>query len=208
MRHFSMRDITRQTSAIFLFLIFTSLSSITLGTSLSIRTPKDDSKPIDFEVESLLGIDSLFALEVEFERQDGKYYRNLELFAWQYWKCLQFSGKYIDIQEDELNNISVDARYKNGTHSIGIAQTWDLRPETMLVAGEDIRWNFGIPYLIPIEFRAITNFYTSDFRKFNNETEVMFVGKLSSVLNIYYRYKSRYYDDYNFSMKTGIEVKL
>ena len=185
-----------------------SLNSLTLGTSFSIRTPKNDSKPIDYEFGTNIEIDSLMSLDVEYERQNGKYYRNLELFTWDYWKCLQFSGKYIDIQEDDLKNISVDVRYRYLSHSLGLAQTWDLRPKTMFVAGEDIRWKFGIPFLCPVEFMGITNFYTSNFAKFNNETEIRFTGKLSSILSVYFRNKVRYYDDYNFSMKIGIEIEI
>lgn len=194
---------------IFLFILITfSLSAIEFDLSLALRTPKQDSLSIDYEFSIRGQLDSLVSVEVEFERQGGDDYRNIELFAFQYYKFLQLSGKYINIQEDDLIVCSVDLRYKYRSHSIGIAEVWDLHPTTNLVVGEDINWKFGIPYLCPVEFQSITNFYTNNFIKYQNETEIRFSGALSSIINIYLRYKQRYYDQWNWSFKIGIGIKL
>jgi hypothetical protein len=191
-----------------LILISIGLSAVTFDLSLAMRTPKIDSLAIDYEIGLRCTIDSLLSAEIEIERDTGEYYHNTELFVWQYWKFLQFSGKYIDIQEDDLKVISADIRIKHKTHSLGIAEVWDLHPEINLVVGEDIKWTFGIPYLCPIEFRAVTNFFTNDFKKYNNTTEIQFNGSISSIVSIYFRLKERYYDKFNFSAKIGIGIKL
>ena len=192
---------------IFIFVAF-GLSAVTFDLSLAFRTPKEDSLAVDYELSMRTTLDSLLSAEIDIERQGGEYYRNVEIFGWQYWKFLQLSGKYIDLQEDDLKVCSVDLRVKYKTHSIGIAESWDLHPETMLVIGEDIKWKFGIPYLIPIEFRAISNLYTNNFRDYNNETEIQFSGSVSSIISIYVRYKQRYYDKLNFQFKIGIGIKI
>ena len=196
------------TLLIILLFIPIILSAVTFDLSLSLRTPKEDSLAVDYELSMRTTLDSLLSAEIDIERQSGEYYRNVEIFGWQYWKFLQLSGKYIDLQEDDLMVCSVDLRLKYKTHSIGIAESWDLHPETMLVIGEDIKWKFGIPYLIPIEFRAISNLYTNNFRDYNNETEIQFSGSVSSIISIYVRYKQRYYDKLNFQFKIGIGIKL
>jgi len=184
------------------------LNAVTFDLSLAFRTPKEDSLAVDYELATRCTFDSLFSAEVQIERQNGEYYKNIEVFAWQYYKFLQLSGKYIDLQEDDIKVYSVDLRVKYKTHSAGIAESWDLHPETMIVIGEDIKWKIGIPYLIPIEFRAISNLYTSNFRDYNNETEIQFNGSVSSIVSIYLRYKQRYYDKLNFQFKIGIGIKL
>ena len=198
----------KQIIIILIILVAVGLNAVTFDLSMAMRTPKTDSTTVDYELSGRCSIDSLLSVEIEFERQDGEYYNNYELFAWQYYKFLQFSGKYIDIQEDDIKIISVDMRLKYKTHSIGVAEVWNLHPQINLVFGEDIHWKFGIPYLIPIEFRAVTNFYTNDFINYNNETEIQFNGSVSSIVKIYLRFKERYYDDFNFSIKIGIGITL
>ena len=110
------------------------LFSLLLETSLSIRTPKEDSVLVDYEISFRIIRDSLLSIELERERDSGINYTNIEIFTWQYWKFLQLSGKYIYIQEDDLTVCSVDLRYKYGSHSIGIAEVWDLQQTTNIVA--------------------------------------------------------------------------
>ena len=193
---------------ILILLLSVSLSAMVFDFSLSFRTPKEEVKTIDYEIATRCSFDSLLSVEVEFERDTGKYYRSAEFFVWQYWKFLQLSGKYINIEEENLEVASVDLRLKYKTLSVGVAETWDMHPEIMLVFGKDTRKTFGIPYLIPIEFMMITNFYTNDFSKFNNETELQLSGAVSSIVNIYIRYKQRYYSSFNFSIKIGIGIKI
>ena len=83
-----------------------------------------------------------------------------------------------------------------------------MHPELMLVFGKDTRKTFGIPYLIPIEFMVITNFYTNNFSNFNNETELQLSGAVSSIISIYVRHKERYFDKWNWSTKIGIGIKI
>jgi len=195
--------------ALFIIIIASStLNCLTLGSSLSMRSPKDDSKPLDYEICLNTRMDSLLSLDVEFERQDGKEYRNIELFTWYYWKLLQVSGKYINIEEDELENISVDTRLRWKSYSAGIAEVWDISPKTMLVFGKDIRYNFRFIGIVNTEFRLMTNFYTNNFVIFNNETEALFKTKLLTWVWATMRYKSRYYDSYKFSVKLGIELEI
>ena len=203
---------------LFLFMSY-NLYSMTLGTSILLRSPKNKLKPIDYKMETYTKIDSILSISVEQERQDGDTYKNVELFAWQYWKNFQLSGKYISIEEDSLKNISIDVRYRYKSYSAGIAQTWDLHPIPMLVFGKTIRFstdvNSGLGILDfitnsvqKIELVSITNFYTADFQNFLNETEVTFKLKVGVRIYIVYAYKSRYYDNYIFSTKLGLEFEF
>lgn len=193
---------------IILICIGFNLSGLTIGTDFLIRTPNDDANALDYKIGVMGHIDSLVLLEVEFERIDNIRYNATELFLWQYYKFIQVSGKYINISRYNLHIIGFDIRFKHGTHSIGLSEMWDLHPEMMLVVGEDIKVDGGIPYLIPINFRAISNVYTNDFRKFNSEIEVVFSMSASSVIDIYLRFKQRFYDHWDFSTKIGISIKL
>jgi hypothetical protein len=106
----------------FLF-IFYNLSSIGFGSYISLKSPKDDTKPIDYKIGTYTEIDSILSINVDQERQDGEIYKNTEIFFWQYYRMIQFSGKYISIEEDNLKNISIDLRYRYKSYSAGIAQT-------------------------------------------------------------------------------------
>jgi len=203
---------------LFLFVSY-NLYSMTFGTSILLRSPKDESKPIDYRAETYTKIDSILSISVEQERQDGDTYKNVEIFAWQYWKSFQLSGKYISIEEDSLKNISIDVRYKYKSYSAGIAQTWDLHPIPMLVFGKTIRFstdvnsdsgilNVLLNSVQKVELTSITNFYTADFQNFLNETEIKFKLKVGVRIYIVYTYKSRYYDDYIFSTKLGLEFEF
>ena len=193
---------------IIILLLTTCLSAMTFDLSLSLRSPNDASNDIDYEISARTTIDSLLSLESTVERDNGENYKSLEAFMWRYWKFLQLSGKYINVQEDNLEVASVDLRCRYKTLSLGVANVWDLHPELNIVFGKDTRHKLGIPYLIPIEFRMITNFYTNDFKQFNNETEMQFNGAVSSIVSIYLRYKARYYDEYNFQIKVGLSLKI
>lgn len=202
----------RKKSVATLILIFLltniSLMAFNIGTELSIRSPKTTSEPLDYEFSVLSHSDSLYLLEVEFERQDGVDYRNLEAFLWRRYKFLGFTGKYINIQEDDLEIVSVDMTVKYKSHGLGLAEVWNMHPSINVVWTEDIRKSFGIPYLFPVDFMCLSNTYTNDFKEFNNELEIRFTSKLSSVISIYMRYKQRWYDEWNFSGKVGIELNL
>jgi diaminopimelate decarboxylase len=89
----------------------------------------------------------------------------------------------------------------------------------MLVFGKTIRFSSDIKSgseildfltnsIQKIEFDSITNFYTADFQKFYNETEIKFRLKIGVRVYIFYRYKSRYYDDYIFSTDLGAEFEF
>jgi hypothetical protein len=191
-----------------ILLIVSCASAFTIGSSLSIRTPKNDFEAVDYEFSINTHLDSLMLSEVTYERQNGKCYHGVDVLLWRTYKYLKFSGSYADIQEDDINRISIDGRYSYPPFSIGVANVWSLHPTQELVFGIRYENKFGIPYIFPVKVFFISDSYTADFKTISNHAELKVSAKLSSILSGYIKYKQRYYSKWNFQTKIGIEVEL
>ena len=196
--------------AIFILLFsFFALYCFELDTSLKIRSSRTEGEVLDYEVAVMCKVDSLVFVECEYVRQGGRQFRNFELVGWQHWKSFRFTGKYIGIEEDSLKFIAVDARYKVGKGiTLGLVEMWDLKAQTMIIVGHDVKWSFKVPLLLPVSFSSTTNVYTKDLKKFDSETDIFFSMKVSSVIHIYFRYKQRFFDKWKFSSNIGIGVSI
>lgn len=178
------------------------------GGSISLRSPKDESEPLDYEFSINTHLDSLMLSELSYERQNGKYYRNVDVLVWKQYKNISVGGSYADIEEDSIKRISVDMRYVYSVFSIGIANVWNMKPAQDLVIGYKKTAKLGIPYFVPINLFIFSDTYTHDFKEVDNHTEVKLSAKISSIVSAYIKYKQRYYSKWNFQTKLGIEINI
>ena len=180
------------------------LSSVILSTSFSVRTPNDDTKPLDYEymikAEETEG-NFTWAFKKDWERELGEKYED------NVWKINQKSRILyggIDYVNKESKNIKYTL-YNLGLHhksglKVGLSMKED---ELLLSAGfklkankDDIEYNFDLSSKTDFEDNNI----------FNIKSEVK---KWFGKFNIFGLYKHEYYNKKeDFQFKVGVGVKL
>ena len=193
-----------------LFLVLFSLSMSTeWGTSVSVRTPNDETKPLDYE------------LSIKLDDDEGKFRYNFKR-DWE----RELGEKYIDdvihLQHQVLGHLYYGVDYVNKeskdidytTYNIGATIGWfkagasfkdidgDISPLLNLALStklkkEDLEYNVGVSVKSNI----------TDYNIVNVKSEVK--KWLTEKLNIYGIYKHEYYNEKeDFQFKVGLGVKL
>tara|TARA_R110002020_G_scaffold10043_3_gene38888 strand:- start:78 stop:638 length:561 start_codon:yes stop_codon:yes gene_type:complete len=180
------------------------LSSI-LSFSLSVRTPNDDTKPVDYEYS------------VKSEKNEGKftYYEKLDYERELGEKYIDFTGNYnykfdnnlfigLDYVDKESKNIYYTIYNLGWQHDTGFKIGLSIKDEMPLL---DIGFNKkinneDIEYLVGISFKT-----DLDENIINVKSEVK--KWLTERVNIFALYKKEYYNTQeDFQFKVGIGVKL
>ena len=192
-----------------LFLLISLGLSSEWGTSVSVRTPNDDTQPLDYE------------LSIKLDDNEGKFRYNLKR-DWE----RELGEKYIDdvvkIQHQVIGHLYYGVDYVNKeskdidytTYNIGSTIGWfkagasfkdidgDISPLLNLALStklkkEDLEYNVGISIKSNITDYNIVN-VKSEIKKW-----------LTEKLNIYGIYKHEYYNEKeDFQFKVGLGVKL
>ena len=180
------------------------LLSAIISTSFSVRTPNDDTKPLDYEfaikAEKTDGNFTL-AFKKDWERELGEKYED------NVWKFNQKSGilygglDYVDKESKDINYIT----YNLGlNHKSGLKVGLSVKDnEPLLSSGfklktrkDDIEYNFDLS--------AKTDFTDNNIFDVKSEIKKWF-GKF----NIFGLYKHEYYNKKeDFQFKVGVGVKL
>ena len=180
------------------------LAAAILSTSFSVRTPNDDTKPLDYEfaikAEKSEG-DFTWAFKRDWERELGEKYEDLT------WNFNQKSGilygglDYVDKESKDIKYIT----YNLGlVHKSGFKAGLSVKDnEPLLSSGfklktkkEDIEYNFDLSTKTDFEDNNIYN-VKSEIKKW--------FGKF----NIFGLYKHEYYNKKeDFQFKVGVGVKL
>ena len=180
------------------------LAAAILSTSFSVRTPNDDTKPLDYEfaikAEETEG-NFTWAFKKDWERELGEKYEDLS------WNFDQKSGilygglDYVDKESKDIKYIT----YNLGlVHKSGLKVGLSVKEnEPLLSSGfklktkkDDIEYNFDLS--------AKTDF--TDNNIFNIKSEVK---KWFGRFNIFGLYKHEYYNKKeDFQFKVGVGVKL
>ena len=194
----------------FLILLMLSLGLTSeWGTSLSVRTPNDDTKELDYELSIKLNDTNgkiQYLLKRDWERELGEKYID-DVINFQH----QLHG-HIYYGVDYVNKESKDIDYT--TYNIGATIGWfkagasfkdidgDISPLLNLALStklkkEDLEYNVGISVKSNITDYNIVN-VKSEIKKW-----------LTEKLNIYGIYKHEYYNEKeDFQFKVGLGVKL
>jgi hypothetical protein len=202
-----------------LILISSALLPIEIGSAFSMQTPKEnDSQPTDYQISVDIQKKELLSAELEFEREDGNFYRNIYIELSQRIELaksdtskvpsMMFSGKRFDYKLAGIDLWQVDCRLSYFDWNIGVAQVWQKNTKTNLVIGKTYRKEWGIPYLVPINIDFRSDALSSDFKNWKSETRLSASLAVSSILDIFIRSKVLYYGDYNWILKVGLTLKL
>ncbi len=194
----------------FLILLMLSLGLTSeWGTSVSVRTPNDETKPLDYELSIKLNDTNgkiQYLLKRDWERELGEKYID-DVIHFQH----QVLGNFY-YGVDYVNKESKDIDYT--TYNIGATIGWfkagasfkdidgDISPLLNLALStklkkEDLEYNVGVSVKSNI----------TDYNIVNVKSEVK--KWLTEKLNIYGIYKHEYYNEKeDFQFKVGLGVKL
>lgn len=196
-----------------------SLVSLELGMSFSLRTAKE-SNLLDYQFASDFNYKDHIKAELEYERENGSTYFNYSTELTQKWTYLTLAVKRNSIEWLDIDNISVEAlgRYfveqektkfflirfiSNGYWEAGIRQQWDKGiPSTNIVLGKSFEKDLNF-FLTPAKFEYSINYFSSDFKKWLNESYCTISFSLLANLDFYLEGVLK--PDF-FRFKTGIKI--
>ena len=180
------------------------LSSVILSTSFSVRTPNDDTKPLDYEymikAEETEG-NFTWSVKRDWERELGEKYEDNVWKINQKSRILYGGIDYVNKESKDIKYTlyNVGLHHKSGL-KVGLSMKED---ELLLSAGfklkankDDIEYNFDLSSKTDFEDNNI----------FNIKSEIK---KWFGKFNIFGLYKHEYYNEKeDFQFKVGIGVKL
>ena len=176
-----------------------------LSTSFSVRSPNDDTKPLDYEymvkAEKTEG-NFTWSVKRDWERELGEKYIDDILKFNQNIGNVYAGLDYVDKQSKDINytTYNLGLKHKSGL-KVGLSVKEDKAP--LLNVGidkklkkEDLEYNIGLSFK--------SNFDDSDIYNIKSE-----VKKWYGKFNIFGLYKHEYYNEkQDFQFKVGVGVKL
>ena len=199
-----------------LFLVLFSLSMSTeWGTSVSVRTPNDETKPLDYELSIKLDDDEgkfRYNFKRDWERELGeKYIDDVIHLQHQVLGYLYYGVDYVNKESKDIDyttlNIGATIDYFKAGASFKVIDD-EVSPllNLALLTKADIKDLDGNPD-ITYKLSISTKSNISDDHIFNVKSEVK--KWLTKKLNIYGIYKHEYYNEKeDFQFKVGLGIKL
>ena len=192
-----------------ILLLFSFCLSSEWGTSFSVRTPNDDTKPLDYEISVKLNDTNgkfRYLLKRDWERELGeKYIDDVVNFQHQVLGHFYYGIDYVNKESKDIDYI---------TYNIGATIDWfkagvsfkeineEISPLLNLALSTKLKKD-KLEYNIGISVKSNIN----DNHIFNVKSEVK--RWLTKKLNIYGIYKHEYYNEKeDFQFKVGLGVKL
>ena len=180
------------------------LLSAIISTSFSVRTPNDDTKPLDYEfaikAEKTDG-NFTWAFKKDWERELGEKYEDIT------WKIGQKSGILyggVDYVDKESKDIKYTTYNLGLVHKSGLKVGVSVKEDTPLLSAgfskklkkDDLEYNIGLS--------VKSNFEDDNIINVKSE-----VKKWYGRFNIFGLYKHEYYNEKeDFQFKVGVGVKL
>ena len=186
------------------------------GTSVSVRTPNDDNKPLDYEFSIKLNDTNgkfQYLLKRDWERELGeKYIDDVVNFQTTIIPYIYLGVDYVNKESKEIDyityNVGADIGYFKAGVSFKKTDEYDLAPLLNLALSKkaeikDLDNNPNISYIIGISVKS----NIQDEHIINVKSEVK--KWLSKKFNIFALYKHEYYNEKeDFQFKVGLGVKL
>ena len=180
------------------------LLALILSTSVSVRTPNDDTKPLDYEF-SVKGEKSkgnfTYNIKRDWERELGEKYID-DTFSFNHkFKFLYYGIDYVN---KESKDISYTTHNTGFQHPIGLKVGVSVKEDTPLLSAgfskklkkDDLEYNIGLS--------VKSNFEDDNIINVKSE-----VKKWYGRFNIFGLYKHEYYNEKeDFQFKVGVGVKL
>ena len=178
--------------------------STELSTSVSVRTPNDDTKPLDYEYSIKVEDTNdkfQYLLKRDWERELGeKYIDDIAKFSHKV-GTFYYGVDYVDKESKDIFYTT----YNVGVHSNGFKFGLSVKDEDKLASfGYSKKFKKDdLEYKIGISLKS--NFDDSDILNIKSEVKKW----LSEKVNIFGLYKHEYYNEQeDFQFKVGVGVKL
>ena len=175
-----------------------------LSTSVSVRTPNDDDKPLDYEYSIKVEDTNdkfQYLLKRDWERELGeKYIDDIAKFSHKV-GTFYYGVDYVDKESKDIFYTT----YNVGVHSNGFKFGLSVKDEDKLASfGFSKKFKKdGLEYKVGISLKS--NFDDSDILNIKSEIKKW----LSEKVNIFGLYKHEYYNEQeDFQFKVGVGVKL
>ena len=200
----------------YLILLLISLGlSAEWGTSVSVRTPNDDTKELDYELSvKLEDTDGKFQylLKKDWERELGeKYEDDIIKFQHQVLGHLYYGIDYVNKESKDIDYITGNIGATIGWFKAGVSfkeTDGEVSPLLNLALStkadiKDLDGNPDVTYTLSISTKS----NISDDHIFNIKSEVK--KWLTTRINVFGLYKHEYYNEKeDFQFKVGLGVKL
>ena len=200
----------------FLILLLLSFGlSAEWGTSFSVRTANDDTKPLDYELSIKLNDTNgkfRYLLKRDWERELGEeYVDDIVNLQHQFLGHLYYGVDYVNKESKDIDYITANIGATIGWFKAGVSfkeSDGEVSPLLNLALStkadiKDLDGNPDITYLLSISAKSDI----SDNHIFNIKSEVK--KWLSKRINVFGLYKHEYYNEKeDFQFKVGLGVKL
>ena len=200
----------------FLILLLLSFGlSAEWGTSFSVRTANDDTKPLDYELSIKLNDTNgkfRYLLKRDWERELGKeYVDDIVNLQHQFLGHLYYGVDYVNKESKDIDYITGNIGATIGWFKAGVSfkeSDGEVSPLLNLALStkadvKDLDGNPDITYLLSISAKSDI----SDNHIFNIKSEVK--KWLTKRINVFGLYKHEYYNEKeDFQFKVGLGVKL
>ncbi len=191
------------------------LLPIILATSVSVRSPKIEPNPYDYEIAFALHKPSICYISRQWERELDKFYVDEEYWAMKTFKfdsllIFVFKEKYINKTSKNLEYNQLDLRWKHKQFSIGYAlRHIEKKPTNNLVIGFSLVKGFNIPFLLGFNFTSDMEFVTN-FNGYGISKNTKINANLSKHLSVFFLWKYDYIMNKAkyYQYKTGIEIEI
>ena len=198
-----------------LFLLISLGLTSEWGTSISVRTPNDDTKPLDYELSIKLDDNEgkfRYNLKRDWERELGeKYIDNVVKIQHQFFGHIYYGVDYVNKESKDIDYITANIGATIGWFKAGVSfKETDAEVSPLLNLAlfkkadvKDLDNNPDISYIISIGIKSDIG----DNNIINLKSEVK--KWLSKKLNVFALYKHEYYNEKeDFQFKVGLGVKL
>ena len=198
-----------------LFLLISLGLTSEWGTSISVRTPNDDTKPLDYELSIKLDDNEgkfRYNLKRDWERELGeKYIDNVVKIQHQFFGHIYYGVDYVNKESKDIDYITANIGATIGWFKAGVSfKETDEEVSPLLNLAlfkkadvKDLDNNPDISYIISIGIKSDIG----DNNIINLKSEVK--KWLSKKLNVFALYKHEYYNEKeDFQFKVGLGVKL
>ena len=200
-----------------LFLLISLGLTSEWGTSISVRTPNDDTQPLDYELSIKLDDNEgkfRYNLKRDWERELGeKYIDDVVKIQHQFFGHIYYGVDYVNKESKDIDYITLNIGatidwFKAGISIKEIGGEEEYRPLLNLALFKkadvkDLDNNPDISYIISIGIKSDIG----DNNIINLKSEVK--KWLSKKINVFALYKHEYYNEKeDFQFKVGLGVKL
>ena len=190
----------------FLILLMLSLGLTSeWGTSLSVRTPNDDTKELDYELSIKLNDTNgkiQYLLKRDWERELGeKYIDDVVKFSHQVYDGFYYGVDYVNKESKDIFYTTYNIGVTSDGFKIGISVKEEVKLFSLgygkKLKQDDLEYNVGFSLKTDLDVNNIVNL-KSEVKKW-----------LSKKVNVFALYKHEYYNEKeDFQFKVGLGVKL